>query len=274
MPLLSLVSGLKFGLDHITPFAWGIIALLALLSTLSWASLIMKWLLLNRTERANRRFLRLFHESPHPLALYLTKDQTELSPLYYIYHSAARDLAFHLVGEEEPGRSFSARLQGAGRISPSQMSTVQHAMERAVSGSALKLETRLDLVGTVISISPLLGILGTVVGLLDVFSLIGEADQEALVPGIGSALVTTISALLVVIPNLVGYNAVAARIREMIVRMDNFASELNGILDRQFVDHRKVDESLPSLGNLGVPAMPVPSQTTGSQARHVRGPTA
>lgn len=269
MPMLSLVSGLKFGLDHITPFAWGLIAVLALLSTLSWASLIMKWLLLGRTERANRRFLRLFHESPHPLALYLTKDQTEMSPLYYIYHSAARDLAFHLVGEEEPGRSFSARLQGAGRISPSQMSTVQQAMERAVAGSALKLESRLSLVGTVIAISPLLGILGTVVGLLDVFSLVGEADAEALAPGIGSALVTTITALLVVIPSVAGYNLVVARIRAMIVRMDHFASEFNGVLDRHFVDHRKVEESLPSLGNLGAPAMPMPSQTTGNLARGV-----
>jgi biopolymer transport protein TolQ len=265
--MLSLVSGLKFGLDHITPFAWGVLALLALLSTLSWASLIMKWLLLSRTERANRRFLRRFHESPHPLTLYLTKEHTEMSPLYYIYHSAARDLAFHLVGEEEPGRSFSARLQGAGRISPSQMSTVQAAMERAVSGSAIKLESRLSWVGTVISISPLLGIMGTVVGLLDVFSLVGEADRLALVPGISSALVTTIAALLVVIPSLAGYNVIVAAIRAMIVRMDNFASELNSILDRHFVDHRKVDESLPSLGNLGAPAMPMPSQMTGNPTR-------
>lgn len=95
----------------------------------------------------------------------------------------------------------------------------------------------------------------------------GEADRLALVPGISSALVTTIAALLVVIPSLAGYNVIVAAIRAMIVRMDNFASELNSILDRHFVDHRKVDESLPSLGNLGAPAMPMPSQMTGNPAR-------
>jgi len=264
--MLSLVTGLKFGLDHVTPFAWVMIGLLALLSTISWATLLMKWLLLSRTDRANRRFLRMFHESPHPLALYLTKEQTDLSPLYFIYHSASRDLAFHLVGEEEPGRSFSARLQGAGRISPSQMSTVQNAMERALGSAALKLETRLSLVGTVIAVAPLIGILGTVVGLLDVFAALDIQNKAALVPGVSSALITTIIALLVVIPSLIGYNLLVNRIRTILVRMDNFASELSGVFDRQFVDHRKVEESLPSLHSLGAPAMPMPSATTASRS--------
>ena len=122
--MLSVVDGLKFGLDHITPFAWGILGLLAILSTMSWSALLMKWVLLNRTDRANRRFLSGFHESPHPLAIYLTKEQVEMSPLFYLYHAASRELAFHLVGEEEPGRSFSARLQGAGRITPSPLARV------------------------------------------------------------------------------------------------------------------------------------------------------
>jgi biopolymer transport protein ExbB/TolQ len=268
--MLSLITGLKFGLDHITPIAWGIIGLLALLSTISWATLLMKWLLLSRTERANKRFLSKFHESPHPLALYLTKDQTDLSPLFYIYHTASRDLAFHLVGEEEPGRSFSARLQGAGRISPSQMGTVQNAMERSVSNAALKLETRLSLVSTIIAVAPLLGILGTVIGLLDVFAALGVQDKAALMPGVSSALVTTIAALLVVIPSLIGNNIVVNRIRSIMVRMDNFASELSGVFDRQFVDHRKVEDSLPSLHSLGAPAMPMPSTTTATTRNYAR----
>jgi biopolymer transport protein ExbB/TolQ len=262
-PMLSFVGGLKFGLDHITPFTWGVLGFLAVLSTISWSALLMKWLLLNRTDRANRRFLSGFHDSPHPLAIYLTKEQVEMSPLYYLYHTACRELAFHLVGEEEPGRSFSARLQGAGRISPSQMDSVQNAMERTVSSTALRLETRLTLVATVISIAPLLGILGTVVGLLDVFAALDAGDKGVIAQGVSSALITTIAALLVVVPSLIGHNSVVSRIRAILVRMDNFASELSGLFDRQFVDHRKVEEYLPSLGTLGAPAMPRPSTVGG-----------
>lgn len=264
---LSVVGGLQFGLDHITPLAWGILILLAFLSTLSWSALLIKWHLLRRTERANRRFLSGFHDSPHPLAIYLTKEQVELSPLFYIYHTACRELAFHLVGEEEPGRSFSARLQGAGRITPSQMGSVQNALERSVGSAALKLELRLNLVATVITVAPLLGILGTLLGLLEVFSMLDLGEKAALAPGITSALITSIAALVVVVPSVAGYNGVVNRIRGHIVRMDNFASELSGLFDRQFVDHRKVDEGLPSLGTLGAPAMPMPSAARHSPSR-------
>ncbi len=266
--IFSFINGLKFGQEHITPATWVILGLLGLFSTVSWAAILMKWLLLRRTERANRRFLRQFHESPHPLAIYLTKEQTEMSPLYYLYHAAAKDLAFHLVGEEEPGRSFSARLQGAGRISPSQMSTVQNSMERAVGSAALKLEMRLGFVASVISIAPLLGVLGTLLGLLEAFAVQGGGGGPAtLAESVCTALLSSIAAVAVVIPNLAGYNLVVGRIRHLIVRMDNFAAELSGIFDRQFVDHRKVEESLPSLGSLGAPAMPVPGTTTGT-SRH------
>jgi biopolymer transport protein ExbB/TolQ len=264
---LSALSGLQFGLDHITPFAWGILILLAILSTLSWSALLIKWHLLRRTERANRRFLSGFHDSPHPLAIYLTKEQVEFSPLFFLYNAACRELAFHLVGEEEPGRSFSARLQGAGRITPSQMGTVHNALERSVSSAALKLELRLNLVATVITLAPLLGILGTVVGLLDVFAALDLDAKAALGPGISSALLTTIAALLVVVPSVAGYNGVVNRIRGHIVRMDNFASELSGLFDRHFVDHRKLEEGLPSLGSLGVPSMPMPSSSSRSPSR-------
>lgn len=262
--MLSFVNGLKFGLENLTPFTWMVLGFLGILSTVSWSALLMKWLLLNRTERANRRFLSGFHDSPHPLAIYLTKEQVELSPLFYLYHAASRELAFHLVGEEEPGRSFSARLQGAGRITPSQMGSVHHAMERAVGSTALKLETRLSLISTVVSVAPLLGILGTVMGLLDVFAALDLEDHGTLARGVSSALITTAAALLVVVPSLAGYNAVVARIRSILVRQDNFASELSGLFERQFVDHRKVDDFLPSLGTLGAPAMPTPS-TTGAR---------
>ena len=254
-PLMSLVSGLRFGLEHITPLAWVMLFVLVFLSTISWAILLMKWLLLIRTDQANLVFLEKFHESPHPLVLFLTKEQVELSPLYYVYHTAARELAFQLVGEEEPGRDFAARIHEAERVSPAQMSYVQNAMERAMVSAALRLQERLSLVATVVSVSPLIGILGTVIGLLDVFAGLDPQHKAALVPGVSSALITTIAALVVVIPSLAGYNTLMDRIRTMIARMDSFAFELCGVLGRQFVDHRKADEGRSALQSHGAPVM-------------------
>jgi len=49
-------------------------------------------------------------------------------------------MAWYLLGEDEPGETLSTRLQGAGRITPSQMNAVQTAMERSVAEAALRLE--------------------------------------------------------------------------------------------------------------------------------------
>jgi biopolymer transport protein TolQ len=253
-------TGLRFGLEYSTLIAWIIVALLVLLSITSWAVMMSKLRLLVRSTKASREFLKEFRDSFHPLALFQTRERFDLSPIYHVYHAACRELSFYLVGEDEPGQSFASRLQGAGRITSSQMSAVQNAMERAVAEASLRLEGRLGVVATVLTAAPFLGLLGTVWGVMDSFGALVETGEDAgiqaLAPGVSAALVTTVVGLLVAIPSMVGYNYLVNRIREMIVRLDNFASELSGLLDRQFVDHRQGPEELPSLGAIGSASMP------------------
>lgn len=261
LPLLAVVSsGLQFGLDHLSLPSLIIAGLLAVLSMLSWTVLLVKWLLLSRATSANSHFMGKFRESAHPLALYLTRERIAQSPMYHVYHEASRELAYYLVGEEEPGRTFNSRLQGAGRITSSQMGAVQNAMERAVVTAATHAEAKLGLVATALATAPFLGLMGTVWGMLDVFAILAQTDGQAglaeLAPGICSALLTTLLALFVTIPSLIAHNILVSKIRSLIVRLDNFANELSSVLDRQFVDHRTPDENLPSLGAMGSPTMP------------------
>ncbi|HEY1083870.1 MAG TPA: MotA/TolQ/ExbB proton channel family protein [Prosthecobacter sp.] len=273
-PVLAVVSGLQFGLENLSLPSLVIAGLLAVLSIVSWTVFVAKWLLLGKAVRGNAQFMGKFRESAHPLALYLTRERLALSPMYHVYHEACREMSFYLVGEEEPGRTFNSRLQGAGRITHSQMSSVQNAMERAVVSSATRVEARLGLIATVLALAPFLGLLGTVWGMLDVFALLaqteGQAGVAALAPGICSALLTTLLALFVTIPSLLAHNMLVGRIRQMIVRLDNFANELSGVLDRQFVDHHSPEEELPSLGAMGTPTMPgfstPPNQPAGAES--------
>ncbi len=259
-PFLAAVSGLQFGLESLSLPSLIIAGLLAVLSMISWTVLVAKWHLLGKATTANNEFMGKFRDSAHPLALYLIRERVALSPMYHVYHEACRELAFYLVGEEEPGKTFNSRLQGAGRITSSQMGAVQNAMERAVVSAATRVEVRLGLISTVLAVAPFLGLLGTVWGMLDVFAILAQTQGEAgiaeLAPGICSALLTTLLALFVTIPSLLAHNFLVGKIRAMIVRLDNFANELSGVLDRQFVDHRSPDESLPSLGAMGTPTMP------------------
>jgi biopolymer transport protein TolQ len=240
MHLSSAFYGLKFGLDHLGMSGWLILGLIFLLSCYSLMLLVMKWLLLGRTDAANRRFMQQFHQSQHALTLYLTKEQTEMSPHYYLYHTACRELAYHLVGEEGQGSRFAQRLMTAGKIRPSQMQGVSLAVERAVGSSQLKLETQLGMVTTVLTVMPLLGIIGTLLGLLQTFSLPkGSAlAADAAASGMSEALVTTLAAFVLMIPVLLGLQWIRQRMGEMLVRLDNFGSELCGLMERQFVDHQ------------------------------------
>ena len=263
-----LSPGLQYGLEHSNPTCWIICGILALLSITSWAVILSKHFLLSRVHRANLSFLREYRESNHALELYQQREPHEFSSFYHIYHAACREMSWYLLGEDEPGTTFAARLQGAGRITPSQMSAVQVAMERSVAEAALRLEARMSWVATSLSGAPFLGLLGTVWGILDTFSTLttagGTATLATLAPGITTALVTTVLGLIVAIPSMVGYNALVNRIRGMVVRLDNFASELNAGFDRTFVDHRFSNEALPSMSALGSPSMPAFAGTSSS----------
>lgn len=263
-----LSPGLQYGLEHSNLTCWIICGVLALLSITSWAVILSKHFLLSRVHKANLSFLREYRESNHALELYQQREPHEFSSFYHIYHAACREMSWYLLGEDEPGSTFAARLQGAGRITPSQMNAVQVAMERSVAEAALRLEARMSWVATALSGAPFLGLLGTVWGILDAFSLMTTASTPAtlatLAPGITTALVTTVLGLLVAIPSMVGYNALVNRIRGMVVRLDNFASELSAGFDRTFVDHRFSNEALPSMSAMGSPSMPAFSGASSS----------
>jgi biopolymer transport protein ExbB/TolQ len=275
-PLETFLSpGLRYGLEHGSLTCWIICGVLALLSITSWAVILSKLVLLSRVQRANLSFLREFRESNHPLEMFQKREHHEFAAFYHTYHAACRELSWYLLGEDEPGDKFAVRLQGAGRITPSQMSAVQNALERSVAEAALRLEERMGWAATALSAAPLLGLLGTVWGLLDAFSTMTNTDATlaALAPGVTTALVTTVLGLLVACPSLLGYNGLVNRIRGMVVRLDNFASELSAALDRAFVDHRFTNETLPSMGSLGVPTMPTFSGV-GAGPLHVTAPRA
>ncbi len=254
-----LASGIEFGWRQSTTVGLVICGVLGVLSILSWAVMVVKLSLLSKSRRANAEFLAVFRSSPHPLALFQTGERFDFAPFYHIYYGAARELAFHMLGTDLPDRTFAARLQGAGRITPSQMDSVRLSMERAVAEAALKFEQRISVVAIALSGAPFIGLLGTVWGIMDSFAALAGSAQAAsiqvMAPGVCAALLTTVVGLFVAIPSMFGYNLLVNKIRAMCVRLDNFASELCSIFDRHYVDHRARTDDLPSLGSLGVPSM-------------------
>lgn len=243
MPLFTsffATGSLYFAFQHSTLPGKTVLACLAIASIFSWTVMVTKLAMVRRAKKQSASFVDLFRSHRQPLHLYESKLRFEGSPLYAVYRAGCRELTYHMMGSQEVDETFRARLESSPRISPSQMRVVTAAMERAVGETALKLEDQMILLATAVSGAPFLGLLGTVWGVMETFGGVAEAGSAslaAMAPGVSAALITTVTALLVAIPAMFGYNFLVTSIRALIVQMDNFAAELASEFEHQYVDH-------------------------------------
>ena len=116
----------------------------------------------------------------------------------------------------------------------SAMTFVDNALQRSLSRQLMKYESRMILLGTVISGAPFLGLLGTVWGVMDSFgslSALASVTLQQLAPGVAGALLTTVAGLCVAIPAVIGYNYLTSQSRELMADTGNFASLLSANVD-------------------------------------------
>lgn len=107
----------------------------------------------------------------------------------------------------------------------------EHTVERVHSCVALKikrLESGLNTVKQIATISPLLGLLGTVIGILNSFdsiSHLGLGDPSVFSSGISVALITTVAGLIVAIPHYIGYNYFMGALDSIEIKLENIIIE-------------------------------------------------
>lgn len=102
------------------------------------------------------------------------------------------------------------------------------AREASLAGNSAavvrSLERNLELLGVIAAVAPLIGLLGTVVGMIDVFGALmihGAGDASKLAGGIGQALVTTATGLVVAIPALIGHRLLLRRARDLLGEIES-----------------------------------------------------
>ena len=96
-------------------------------------------------------------------------------------------------------------------------------------------ESRLNLLASVISISPMLGLLGTVTGMIRAFTNIskyGTGDAAIVADGIAEALLTTAAGLMIAIPVIVVYNYLNRRLEKMENEIDDMVTNIINIFRR------------------------------------------
>jgi biopolymer transport protein ExbB len=105
----------------------------------------------------------------------------------------------------------------------SSRSDLKEKVEEVGRRESAELERYIPVIGTISTLGPLLGLLGTVLGMIKTFEGIesgGMGQMNFVAGGIGVALITTFSGLLVAIPAVIAHQYLLSRVDRLIVDLE------------------------------------------------------
>jgi biopolymer transport protein TolQ len=211
-----------------------VLAILLLLSVVSWAIILQKWFSYGRVARQTSTFLDVFRRSTKFSEVQSVCPSLPASPLVGVFQAGYAELnaQFRLTGNQSanPG-------EGASRPVLKSLSAVDRALLRAAAVEVNKLEKRVPFLATIASVAPFIGLFGTVWGILITFQRIGVSGSTNLAtvgPGIADALIATAAGLFAAIPAVMAYNHFTMKVKTFASDLDDFSLEFLNIAERNF----------------------------------------
>lgn len=205
------------------PVPMAVMALLLLVSILSWGIIFSKYSVFRAARSGNHSFLRAFRRAAGMEAVALAAEQFKSAPLVAVFD----------FGYEEVERQVKARGSLKNKMA------IERALQLGISEELAHLERNMNWLATTAAISPFVGLFGTVWGIIDAFTalgLAGSASLRAVAPGLSEALYATALGLAAAIPAAVAYNYFGHQLKEQGARMDDFSLEFLNLAERQFED--------------------------------------
>ncbi len=128
------------------------------------------------------------------------------------------------------GRVLAAGIRN--REKPSGL--VEAALVAAAMKEVPKLNRRLGILDTIITLSPLLGLLGTITGMISAFQVVATASGASAAPaitgGVAEALIATASGLAVAVTTLPVFNSLNEIVREMTGDLELYGTQVQTII--------------------------------------------
>jgi len=187
-----------------------VLALLLVLSIVTWGIIIEKAWLFSRGKKARAAFAKYNWAKFDPEQLRATLDRYPTTPLARLFHSVFLD--YYSVKRhhgDEDALIRMLRKQGSLQLS--------------------YLESRLGILASVGSASPFIGLFGTVWGVMRSFMNIGTWGSTSLAvvaPGIAEALIATAAGLVAAIPAVIAYNQFMGSLKDEARSMEDFSTDL------------------------------------------------
>lgn len=203
-----------------------VLALLLLLSVISWAYMLGKWLTLRSAQRLVFTGIEAI-DSDNLSASLKQLESDRNSPLYGI---ALRGVV-----------EFN-RINRTGDAEKLLNDNVRRALHFGIAREMAKLRASLPLLATTASTAPFIGLFGTVWGIMYSFQSIAQLKSVSIAtvaPGIAEALIATAVGLFVAIPATWGYNVFRARLSAIENECITFAGQLLNRMQHECDKHHE-----------------------------------
>ena len=202
-----------------------ILLVLALMSALSWAVIIIKALQFSSIRRENKVFYQIYLNESSLNQIKKVSSEYHFSSFASMYSATYQEAArmSQRIQRSTPDISESTSML------PHLSQQLQRVIEQRINERFALIENRLNVLATISSAAPFIGLFGTVLGIINSFQSIGTTgvtSLAAVAPGISEALVATAAGLLAAIPAIMAYNYFRNQSRLLTNSMRNFGMEL------------------------------------------------
>jgi biopolymer transport protein TolQ len=215
-----------------------VLAVLAVLSLVSWTLIIGTWVQLASANRKAQKFAQEFDKTrrlDEANSIARRSMKSAFSKLFlrasqFVVESRGASLRIKETQTEDTGTLPNVTLTG------SQLEALHLLLDAEADEERERLGRHTPWLATIASVSPLLGLLGTVLGVIQAFIGIatkGSGNLSAVAPGIAEALIATAASLAVAIPATFGYNILANRVNRFDGAMERFNAAVIARLVRE-----------------------------------------
>lgn len=212
-----------------TPSTQAILAILLLLSVLSWVLILWKVGQFSRLGREADRCLSEIRKGQRLEDAYRSLLALPESPFTRVFKRGV-----NFFSELRPGTLRSGAISAG--LSPAQLEILRLTLEREEDQERAEMNRGLIWLAITATVGPLLGLLGTVVGVMESFlgvTRAGTASINAVAPGMAEALIATAAGLVAAIPAAVAYNYFSGRLASFASDLEGFSSAFLGALARE-----------------------------------------
>ena len=216
-------------ITHASIMTQVVLAILVVLSLISWAIMLLKWREFRRLLGSGRSFMREFERAASLEDAGAIARRSPPSPFTRIFTRAVNFFA-----EMKPGALRSTETQD--KLSGSQVEALRLVLDAETTDERDRMGQFIPWLAMIGSVSPLIGLLGTVLGVIDSFIGIatkGSGNISAVAPGVAEALIATAAALAVAIPAVFGYNIFASKLNRLESELEGFGTEIIAMMVRE-----------------------------------------